>query len=171
MLDLGIRPTEDRIASWKLTVDGAVEQPTVWTLDELKKLPSTEQIKDFHCVTRWSSYDREWRGVLLRDIAALVRPQNDARFLIFHCFDGYTTNVSVEEALTDEGMVAWELDEDDLPIIHGGPIRGLIPHLYGWKSAKFLERIEFSEDDQPGFWETRGYHPHGDPWSEERYAD
>jgi DMSO/TMAO reductase YedYZ molybdopterin-dependent catalytic subunit len=171
ILDLGVRPSEKDIPTWKLIVDGAVEVPTTWTVDALKSLPNHEQIKDFHCVTRWSTYDHQWKGVLLRDIAALVKPTDTARILVFHSFDGYSTNVPIEEALTDEGMVAWELDDDDLPIIHGGPIRGLIPQLYGWKSAKFLQRIEFLEEDDPGFWELRGYHNHGDPWEEERYGD
>ena len=171
VLDLGIRPHPDRIPKWTLTVDGAVENPMTWNLEELKKLPNHTQVKDFHCVTRWSRYDLEWKGVLLTTLADIVKPSDSVGFVIFHCFDGYTTNVSVQDALTNEGMVAWEVEEDDLSIEHGGPIRGLIPHLYGWKSAKFLQRIEFVEEDEPGFWEVRGYHNHGDPWDEERYSD
>lgn len=171
ILDLGVRPSPEEAKTWKLTINGAVEEPYILTLDQLKALPQHTQTRDFHCVTRWSSYDHEWSGVLLKDLAALVKPSTTARILLFHSYDGYSTNVPMEEALTDEGMVAWELDEDDLSILHGGPIRGLIPHLYGWKSAKFLTRIEFLEEDEPGFWELRGYHPHGDPWADERYGD
>ena len=171
VLDLGVRPTESQAATWKLTVDGLVEKPMVWTLPELKKLPNHQQTKDFHCVTRWSTYDHDWVGVLLRTLAEIVQPGPSVDTVLFHSFDGYMTNVALEEALTDEGMVAWELDEDDLPILHGGPIRGLIPQLYGWKSAKFLQRIEFVEGDAPGFWETRMYNNQGDPWQEERYAE
>lgn len=171
ILDLGIRPSPEEAKSWSLIIDGAVEYPQVFSLAQLKALPQHTQTRDFHCVTRWSTYDHEWVGVLLRELAERVKPTNAARILLFHGYDGYTTNVSLEDALTDEGMIAWELDEDELPIMHGGPLRGLIPHLYGWKSTKFLTRIEFLEEDEPGFWELRGYHPHGDPWSEERYSD
>jgi DMSO/TMAO reductase YedYZ molybdopterin-dependent catalytic subunit len=171
VLDLGIQPHPQRFANWQVEIAGLVNTPQTFSLDELASLARTEITADFHCVTRWSTYDLQWEGVLLRDLLQHVGLQEGATHLIFHGFDGYTTNVSLEEAATDTGMLALLLNGEPLSREHGGPIRGIIPQLYGWKSAKFLTKITVTNHDELGFWETRGYHQHGDPWNEERYAE
>lgn len=169
VLDLGIHPPFDP-ATWTFRVEGEVENPMTWTWEEFQQLPKVEQLSDFHCVTTWSKFDVRWGGVKLRTVAELVHPKQTAHFVIAHCADGgYTTNIPIDEALDDDVLLAYELDGQPLPIEHGGPMRLVVPRLYAWKSAKFLRALRFTERDEPGFWETRGYHNHADPWKEERY--
>jgi DMSO/TMAO reductase YedYZ molybdopterin-dependent catalytic subunit len=168
VLDLGIHPPFDP-AAWRLTVDGEVEQALSFTWDEFRALPRVEQVCDFHCVTTWSQYDLRWGGVALRTIVERCRPRPAARFLIQSCADGYTTNLPLAELAGPEILLADELNGQPLPLVHGGPMRLLVPHLYGWKSAKFLTGLRFASRDEPGFWEVRGYHDVGDPWSEQRF--
>ena len=168
VLDLGIHPAFDP-AAWRLSVAGAVERPLSLTWAEFRALPQAEQVADFHCVTTWSQYDLRWGGVKLRTLLDLVGPRPSARFLIQECADSYTTNLPLAELQGDEILLAWQLGGQPLPIAHGGPMRLLVPHLYGWKSAKFLTGLRFQERDTPGFWEVRGYHDVGHPWKEERF--
>ncbi len=126
-------------------------------------------MSDFHCVTTWSKYDVRWGGVPFAAIVAQVRPTAAARFLIQVCADGYTTNLPLSELQGDDVLLAYELDGAPLPLEHGGPMRLIVPHLYAWKSAKFLTTLRFQAEDTPGFWEVRGYHDIGNPWSEERF--
>ena len=168
VLDLGIHPPFDA-ATWRLTVEGEVEQPLSLSWDEFRALPKAEQVSDFHCVTTWSQYDLRWSGVKFRTIVEMARPRPSAAFLIQSCADGYTTNLPLAELQGDDVLLAYELDGKPVPIEHGGPMRLLVPHLYAWKSAKFLTGLRFQERDTPGFWEVRGYHDVGDPWSEERF--
>lgn len=170
ILDLGIRPTRDEYKNWKIEFRGLVENKKTFTLADLKALSKTERTLDFHCVTRWSRYDIHWGGVLLKDICALVQPKGEVKNVIFYSYDKYTTNTPLAELLDDRILVAYELEEKEIPPEHGGPVRIINPNLYGWKSAKFLTAIEFRAEDEPGFWEVRGYHNHGDPWLEERYS-
>ena len=178
ILDLGIRPSRDRYPKWTLEIRGKVKSPVTLTLDEVKNLdggPSTGSgykiTADFHCVTRWSRYDLSWTGIPFAKIIELAKPDPLAKHLIFRSFEGYSTNVPLEELLKPNVIVAYELEGKEIPPEHGGPIRMIIPHLYGWKSANFLTVIEFKERDEPGFWEVRGYSNRARPWIEERYSD
>ena len=169
VLDLGVQPevTKD---DWKLTVDGLVELPASLNYAQLMALPQTESVSDIHCVTKWSRYDNHWKGIASRDLIALVRPKDEAQHVIFHAYDGYTTNTTLEAFAADDVMIAHSWEGYPITRQHGGPVRIVIPRYYFWKSAKWVKRIEFSRDDKPGFWEERGYHNVGDPWLEERYS-
>jgi len=169
VLDLGVQPDVDKV-SWRLTIDGLVEAPATLSFEQFLGLPQSEKVSDIHCVTQWSLYDNRWKGVAARDLIALVRPKDEARHVIFHSHDGYTTNVTREVFEADDVIVAYEWEGQPLTREHGGPVRIVIPRSYFWKSAKWVKRIEFSRDDKPGFWEVRGYHNEGDPWNEERYS-
>lgn len=169
VLDLGVRPSWDE-ASYKLEITGLVEKPISLSLEELRQLPVKDFTADFHCVTRWSKYDIKWRGVEWAEIEKLVSPKPEARFVISSSLDGYSTNNSLGELQKPSVFLAFELEGKPLPADHGAPLRVIIPHLYGWKGAKFLNKLEFVAYDEPGFWEVRGYHNHGDPWTEERYG-
>lgn len=169
VLDLGLQP-DVSTNEWRLTVDGLVENPVTLSFDAFKALPQTDSVSDIHCVTQWSRYDNHWTGVSSRELLALVRPKDEARHVVFHSHDGYTTNVTREVFSEDDVMVAHAWEGAPLTRDHGGPVRIVIPRFYFWKSAKWVKRIEFRRDDQPGFWEVRGYHNEGDPWKEERYS-
>jgi DMSO/TMAO reductase YedYZ molybdopterin-dependent catalytic subunit len=168
VLDLGVQPDVTK-EDWKLSVDGLVEAPVSFTYPQLAALPQTERVSDIHCVTKWSRYDNHWVGVSSRDLIALVRPKAEAAHVIFHAYDGYTTNVALEAFAADDVMIAHSWEGYPITRQHGGPVRIVIPRYYFWKSAKWVKRIEFSRDDKRGFWEVRGYHNTGDPWLEERY--
>jgi DMSO/TMAO reductase YedYZ molybdopterin-dependent catalytic subunit len=122
-------------------------------------------------VTTWSKFDIRWGGVRFVDLIEFVKPTPNAKYVIAESSDGYTTNNPLEEMLDENILLAYELDGAPLPREHGGPVRVIIPHLYAWKGAKFLKGLRFQAEDEPGFWETRGYHNHGDPWKEERYSE
>jgi DMSO/TMAO reductase YedYZ molybdopterin-dependent catalytic subunit len=168
VLDLGIQPDVPPV-DWKLRLDGLVVNPVTLDHAQFMALPQSDSKSDIHCVTRWSRYDNHWQGVSSGALLALVRPKDEARHVIFHAHDGYTTNVSLEAFAETDVMLAHSWEGSPLTRDHGGPVRVVIPHLYFWKSAKWVRRIEFSRDDRPGFWEVRGYHNVGDPWKEERY--
>ena len=169
-MDLGTRPPID-LAAWRFKVWGAVERPLEWTWAQFKALPRRRLTADFHCVTRWSRYDLGWEGVAVSEALALARPKAEARFLIQHCGEGYTTNTPLADAVRPECLLADTLEGAPLPLEHGGPLRMLIPHLYAWKSGKFLTGLELSAADKPGYWEVRGYSNTADPWKEERFCD
>lgn len=170
VLDLGIQPAFDP-ATWTFNIDGEVENPVRWSWEDWKALPRVEAVADFHCVTHWSKYDVEWAGVAWSTVLEIVKPKDTAKFVLMACGDRYTTNVPFAETLEGDVLLADTLYGEPLPLEHGGPVRMIIPGLYAWKSAKFLQAIRFSESDAPGFWEVRGYHNHGDPWREQRYSD
>jgi DMSO/TMAO reductase YedYZ molybdopterin-dependent catalytic subunit len=169
VLDLGQTP---RVAPevWRLDIVGEVERQQSLTFAALKALPQSRMVSDIHCVTTWSRYDNRWDGVSTHDLmdAAGVRPE--ARFVLFTANDGYTTNMTIEDFSAPEALLAHSWEGEPLPYDHGGPVRVVVPHLYFWKSAKWVRKIEFSRTDKPGFWEVRGYHNRGDPWTEERYS-
>jgi DMSO/TMAO reductase YedYZ molybdopterin-dependent catalytic subunit len=169
VLDLGGRPSVTA-ADWRLAVDGLVEQPLALDWQALQDLPQSEFRSDIHCVTAWSRFDNLWRGVATRDLLARVRPRPGARFVICHAYDGYTTNLPLADFAGEDVLLATSWEGRPLPSEHGGPVRVVLPHLYFWKSAKWLRRLELTEADRPGFWEVRGYHNRGDPWTEERYG-
>lgn len=170
VLDLGVKPKFHE-AHWRFVVEGEVARPLDVSWAELTGLlQKADQTSDFHCVTTWSKLDVAWGGIRFADLAAIVQPTDSARFVIMHCGDGYTTNLPLEDLLVDDVMLAHQLDGQPLPVEHGGPLRMVVPRLYAWKSAKFLRRLVFQSEDEPGYWEERGYHHRGDPWQEERYS-
>lgn len=156
--------------TWTLRAFGAVERDTSWTWAQFQTLPTVKITCDIHCVTRWSKFDTVWEGVPFKHIAELVSVKPEAKHVIAHCEHGYTTNVPLEDMLRDEVMLALRYDGQPLDAEHGGPLRTLVPHLYLWKSAKWVRGLEFSATDKPGFWEVGGYHNYGDPFREERYG-
>ncbi|TRW17823.1 sulfite oxidase-like oxidoreductase [Glacieibacterium frigidum] len=169
VLDLGVQPAI-ALADWQLTVDGLVANPLTWTYAELLAQPQTEDTSDIHCVTQWSRYDNNWTGVTTQHLLNLVKPLPSAAHLVLHAYDGYTTNVTLEQFSDDDCLIAHTHDGAPLSREHGGPVRLVIPRYYLWKSAKWLKRIEFVGADRPGFWENRGYHNFADPWLEQRYG-
>ncbi|MBW4091192.1 MAG: sulfite oxidase-like oxidoreductase [Proteobacteria bacterium] len=169
VLDLGVQP-EVTAAKFRLDIDGAVAHPLSLDLDAFMALPQAEDVSDIHCVTQWSRYDNRWVGVAAHILIDLVAPKDEARFVIFHAYDGYTTNVPRDRFERPDALLAHSWNGAPIAREHGGPVRVVIPSLYLWKSAKWVRRIEFSQVDRPGFWEQRGYHNHGDPWTEERYG-
>jgi DMSO/TMAO reductase YedYZ molybdopterin-dependent catalytic subunit len=169
VLDLGAEP-DVTPQKFRLDVDGAVENRLSLTLDGFMALPQSDSVSDIHCVTQWSRYDNRWKGVAAQALLRLVQPKPDARYVVFHSFDGYSTNVRLEQFDQPDVFLVHEWEGKPLSRAHGGPVRMLMPRLYFWKSAKWLRRIQFTLGDHPGFWEQRGYHNNGDPWLEERYS-
>jgi DMSO/TMAO reductase YedYZ molybdopterin-dependent catalytic subunit len=156
---------------WRLKIHGLVENEKYYNWDEFNTLEQKDYTIDFHCVTRWSRLDQAFTGVNFKTILDLVKPTEKAKFVIFESDDGYTTNLNLDELKTfDDVIIATKMDDASIPFKFGGPVRVVVPQLYGWKSAKFLCGIKFSDHDEPGYWETKGYHNHGNPWSEERYS-
>jgi DMSO/TMAO reductase YedYZ molybdopterin-dependent catalytic subunit len=154
---------------WDLTLTGLVDRPFVVSLDELKAMPSTTLTFDIHCVTKWSKFDTTWKGVRVRDLLAQAGVQAGASHVIEHAEFGYTTNLPLADIMTDEAIVAYEFEGEEIEPIHGGPVRIVVPHLYFWKSAKWVRALELSDKDKPGFWERNGYHMYGDPFKEQRH--
>lgn len=168
VLDLGLQP-EIPQDMWLLKVSGsATERTFKW--EEFNALPQTELITDFHCVTTWSIYDANIKGVLWADFIALLKVKPEATHVMFHGYDGYTTNLPLTELAKPDVALIHSFAGKPLERVHGGPVRMWVPQLYGWKSAKWLKGIEFMPKDKRGFWEVRGYHNHGDPWTEQRYS-
>lgn len=155
---------------WKLRLFGLVENEVEFDWQQFQALPQTDVHCDIHCVTRWSRMDNDWRGVRLTDLLSQVTLKPEATAIIAHCYGGYTTNLLLPDATRDNVLLATKHDGGDIPAEHGGPARLMVPHLYFWKSAKWVNGIEFIEKDRPGFWEQYGYHMRGDPWKEERYS-
>lgn len=170
VLDLGVTPNVNR-ERWRLDVYGAVETPLFWDFAQFSAQPQSTFISDIHCVTTWSRYDNQWEGLSTRALLDACRPKPDARFVSLESYDGYTTNLSLEDFSSDDALLAHTWQGAPIDRDHGGPVRVIVPHLYFWKSAKWLQRIEFREHDKPGYWEVRGYHNRGDPWEEQRYSD
>ncbi len=156
--------------AWHLEVHGEVERPFRIGFAELLAMPQVEQVCDVHCVTRWTVLDSRWTGVRVADLAARAGLKPSARFVIFEAAGDYTSNIELAEALKPNVLVAHRHEGRPLARPHGPPARALVPDRYFWKSAKWLTGIRFSAEDRPGFWETRGYDNHADPWREERYG-
>lgn len=169
VLDLGVVPPVSR-ERWRLDVYGAIENPVFWTFAEFTAQKQAQFTSDIHCVTTWSRYDNEWEGLATRELLAACQPREDARFVVLHSYDGYTTNLALDDFAAEDALLAHSWSGQPLSDEHGGPVRLVVPHLYFWKSAKWLQAIEFLTDDAPGFWEGRGYHNRGDPWAEQRYS-
>ncbi len=169
VLHFGTVPKVD-LEAWDLRVFGLVERPLVLSYDELKALGPVTVTADMHCVTGWSTLDNRWTGVPFRVLAELARPRPEARWVMAHCEQGYTSNLSLEAMMDEDVLLAWAHDGRDLTPEHGYPLRLVVPKRYGWKSAKWLRALELAAENRRGFWEERGYHVHADPWREERYA-
>jgi DMSO/TMAO reductase YedYZ molybdopterin-dependent catalytic subunit len=169
VLDLGVR-VELKPEDWTLKIDGAVEEPLTLDWKAFLALPQVTDVSDFHCVTTWSLFDSEWGGVQLSTVLALARPLESAAHLMAYASDGYTTNVSLEEALKDDVLLVHTWNGQPLPREHGGPVRMITPQLYAWKGAKWINRVELLTQDRKGFWEVRGYSNTAHPWRDDRYS-
>lgn len=167
ILDLGPKPYID-LASWQLEIS-EVDAPRSLTWREILALPQTKATSDIHCVTSWSRFDNHWEGISTRELIDLVQVRPAARYVRLTSCDGYTTNLTIDDFARDGGLLAHGWDGRPLAREHGAPLRLVVPHLYFWKSAKWLKAIAFTEADEPGYWETKGYHNVGDPWREQRY--
>ena len=155
--------------SWTFTVDGLVDQMTTWSWDQLQALPHSTYEGDIHCVTTWSKFDMTFTGVSVDLLLAAAGPRPAATHVLARSHTGYTTNLPLADVTDGKAWVVWEVDGRPLPPEHGGPARLLVPHLYFWKSAKWVSGLELLDHDQRGFWEQNGYHDRGDPWLEQRY--
>ena len=166
VLSAGPTPHTPR-TEWDFTIRGLIDQPLSWTWEELLALPSETITVDIHCVTKWSKLDTIWRGVSLDTLLDGV--QTGAEYVLAVCDGGYTTNLPLEDLTGGKAWIAYEYGGKPLERVHGGPARLLVPHLYFWKSAKWVRGLELRAEDEPGFWEYYGYHNYGDPWKEQRY--
>jgi len=169
VLTVGSTPAIDA-STWVLSIDGAVQNPYVLAWDRLMSEAQTEWTGDIHCVTRWSKFAMRWRGVSVRTLLEQAKPSAQASHLLAHSYGGYTTNLPLADVVDHPALIAHEVDGAPLEAEHGGPARLLVPHLYLWKSAKWIHRLEVLERDRLGFWEENGYHHRGDPWRQERYS-
>ena len=169
VLDLGRQP-DIATVRWQLRIDGLVERPVTLDWAAFQALDQSERLSDIHCVTTWSRYDNRWRGVSTRDVLDLVHPKDEAAAVMLHSYDGYTTNLPLADFAAEDALLAHTWEGKPLAREHGGPVRLVVPHLYFWKSAKWISRIELLGRDRPGFWEVNGYQRRGVPWAEERYS-
>ena len=156
-----------RLADWTFSITGEIDEPRRWTWDELRKLPTETITRDIHCVTKWSKLDTVWEGVSVDTLLEGI--DTSAEYVMAFSDGGYTTNLPLEDLTDGKAWVALAYDGAPLEPEHGGPARLLVPHLYFWKSAKWLRGFRLMAEDAPGFWETYGYHNYGDPWKEQRY--
>jgi DMSO/TMAO reductase YedYZ molybdopterin-dependent catalytic subunit len=157
------------LAAWRLTTSGLVERQISLSFDDLQKLPQVKLTRDFQCVTSWGIKDVVWEGVAFREIAKLTGAKSEAGWVMFHCADGYAAPVPLEDAMVEDSLVATKMNGKPIPVQQGYPARPFIPHLYGWKSAKWLTGIEFLAEYLDGYWENFGYHERGNIWDEERF--
>lgn len=169
VLTYGPTPRID-MDTWTLVIDGEVKKPVTLAWKSFNNLPKTTLDTDIHCVTRWSKLGMHWEGVSIDDLIKLAKGLTpDAHYLIASSYGGYSTNLPVADVAGEKAMVATHADGSPLSPQHGGPARLFVPHLYFWKSAKYVNRLTFTSRDHPGFWEMNGYHNYGDPWREQRY--
>ena len=157
-------------ARWHFRVSGLVEKPIRLSWEEFNRLPMKEVLADMHCVTRWSRFDVRWEGVPFSEVARLAGVKPEAHFVMVHAEQGYTANVPLEDLMRPTTLFALKHNGEPLPADHGYPVRLVVPHLYAWKSVKWVRGIEFLPQDAPGFWEQNGYHIYGDPWEEQRFS-
>jgi DMSO/TMAO reductase YedYZ molybdopterin-dependent catalytic subunit len=156
---------------WTFTLKVGPKPVKSWNWTEFNALPQTKMTRDIHCVTTWSKLNTPWEGVLIDDLLADAGLEPPTGFVLAHSFDGYSTNLPVADVTGGKAMVATRYEGKPLEPDHGGPARLLVPHLYFWKSAKWVNGLQFTERDEAGFWELRGYHMYGDPWREQRYTN
>ena len=170
VLTFGPTPNID-LDSWRFRVFGLVKDEATFDRNEFTGLGSATLDAEFHCVTQWSRLENTWEGVPFTAIMEVIRPMPEAKFVMAHCYGGYTTNVALDVLQDEDVLFAHRHDGAPLATEHGGPMRLVVPKRYGWKSAKWVNGLEFLAEDAPGFWEARGYHMEGDPWKEERFWD
>ena len=156
--------------TWDFQVYGLVESPLKLSWKEFNALPKAQHTSDFHCVTRWSRFDNRWDGVPFREILRRVKPKPAAAYVLAHAEQGFTANIPLADLDRDEVLLATHHDGEPLSAEHGYPLRLIVPHLYAWKSVKWLRGLEFLDHDAPGFWEQNGYHMYGDPFKEQRFG-
>jgi len=154
---------------WDFRVYGMVEAPVRWSWAEFNKLPKVKRHSDFHCVTRWSRFDNDWEGVSFREVLAYVKLKSGVSHVLVHAEQGYTANVPLADLDREEVLLATHHDGEPLSAEHGYPLRLIVPHLYAWKSVKWVRGFEFLDHDEAGFWERNGYHMYGDPFKEQRF--
>ena len=168
VLHAGTVPAIDE-ATWDFTVGGLVEGPQRFDLAQFRSLPRTEIVVDIHCVTKWSKLDTRWEGVSVADLLTLAGPQPGATYVVVRAEHGFTANLPFEDFQRSGNLFAWRYDGADLEADHGWPLRLVVPHLYFWKSVKWVRGFDLLDHDEPGFWERNGYHMYGDPFREQRY--
>ena len=167
---LHIGPTPELApADWSFSISGLVGTPSTWSFDELVALPVETPTRDIHCVTKWTKLDTTWRGVSVDTLLDAAGPAPEAAYVAISAWDGYTTNLPLADLRDGRAWLTWEFEGEPLEAEHGGPVRLIVPHLYFWKSAKWVKGFELRAEDAPGFWERGGYHDYGDPWREQRY--
>jgi DMSO/TMAO reductase YedYZ molybdopterin-dependent catalytic subunit len=156
--------------AWRFALRVGPRPIKQWSWEAFNRLPMTGVTRDIHCVTKWSKFDTSWRGVSIDDLLADAGVEPATPYVLAHSVDGYSTNVPTKDLVGGRGMIAVAYEGKPIPGEHGGPARLLVPHLYFWKSAKWVNGLQFTERDEAGFWELRGYHMYGDPWQEQRYS-
>jgi DMSO/TMAO reductase YedYZ molybdopterin-dependent catalytic subunit len=169
VLHYGNVPRVD-LEKWTFKVDGLVETPYTWTWEQFLAMPAAVRKNDIHCVTRWTKLDNTWEGIPVRDVLAQVRPRAEATHVLVSAEHGFTANLPLSDFDREENLFARLHDGEELTKEHGWPLRLVVPHLYFWKSVKWVRGLTFLDHDEPGFWERNGYHMRGDPWTEERYS-
>lgn len=169
VLDLGTQPNPG-LSDWRLVVGGMVARPVQWRWADVLRQTSADSTSDIHCVAGWSRFDNEWRGVPVRWLLAQVRPKPAARFALIKGLDGYGTCLALGDLAAEGALLATHWQDEPLSRSHGGPLRLVVPHLYFWKSAKWLRQIWLTDRYAHGTWESRGYHHRGDPWQQQRYG-
>jgi DMSO/TMAO reductase YedYZ molybdopterin-dependent catalytic subunit len=157
-------------STWDFRIHGHVEEPLRWTWQEFNTLPKVQRTSDFHCVTRWSRFDNRWEGVAFREVLRRVKLRPGAAYVLVHAEQGFTANVPLSDLDREDVLFATHHDGQPLSPEHGYPVRLIVPHLYAWKSVKWVRGLEFLDHDVPGFWEQNGYHMYGDPWKEQRFS-
>lgn len=158
-----------RLENWDFRVHGLVEEEKRWNYEEFMQLKTENKANDIHCVTGWSKLNNQWNGIAVKEVMKHVKVKPEAQYVMIWAEGGWNTNMPLEDFLRDENLFATEHNGKPLTVEHGWPLRLVVPHLYFWKSAKWVRAIEFMQEDKPGFWERGGYHMYGDPWKEQRY--
>ncbi|MFP3684380.1 sulfite oxidase-like oxidoreductase [Bacillus sp. SIMBA_026] len=170
VLHAGNVPYYEDMSKWNLQVYGLVDRPMLLSFDDIKAFPEAEVKNDIHCVTGWSRLDNIWQGIRAKDIAEKAGVHKEAGFVILHAEEGWTANLPLSDFTRETSLLAYAHNGEPLTPEHGYPLRGVFPHLYFWKSAKWLRGIQFTKENHPGFWEKNGYHMRGDPWKNQRFT-
>jgi DMSO/TMAO reductase YedYZ molybdopterin-dependent catalytic subunit len=159
------------VDTWRFRIFGLVEHEIELTYQDFMQMPRSKVACDIHCVTHWSRLNNEFEGVLFKDVIKRVNVKPEAKYVLFHAEGGWSTNVPLADLVRDDVLFAWRWNGQDISVEHGWPMRTVVPHLYFWKSAKWVKSMEFLAEDKPGFWEENGYHMYGDPFKEQRFSD
>ena len=154
---------------WELKIFGLIQEEIILKWSDLQKLPKYKLLSDFHCVTQWSKMNNEWEGILVSTLFESFNKKDLSDNIMVHCYGGYTTNVQYSTLIRHKGILAYKHNQQPLKPEHGGPLRLVLPERYAWKSAKWINGVEFTQNNNPGFWESRGYHMEGDPWKQQRF--